>query len=43
MAFYSTRYTAKVVGPGISRCEYGGLMLTSTSPGYSGVSEQEVL
>lgn len=29
MAFYATPASAKVVGPGIARCEYGGLMLTS--------------
>jgi len=28
MAFYSTPAQAKIVGPGIARCEYGGLMLT---------------
>lgn len=28
MAFYATPAQAKVVGPGIARCEYGGLMLT---------------
>ncbi len=28
MAFYSTPPTAKVIGPGIARCEYGGFMLT---------------
>lgn len=28
MAFYATPAQAKIVGPGISRCEYGGLMLT---------------
>ena len=28
MAFYSTPLGAKIVGPGISRCEYGGFMLT---------------
>jgi hypothetical protein len=28
MAFYSTRAGEVVVGPGISRCEYGGFMLT---------------
>ncbi|MCB1118773.1 MAG: hypothetical protein KDK65_02310 [Chlamydiia bacterium] len=29
MAFYATQPTAKVIGPGISACEYGGLMLSS--------------
>lgn len=29
MAFYSTPVTRNVVGPGISRCEYGGFMMTS--------------
>lgn len=28
MAFYATPASAKIVGPGIARCEYGGLMLT---------------
>ncbi len=28
MAFYATPMEAKIVGPGIARCEYGGLMLT---------------
>lgn len=28
MAFYSTRAGETVIGPGISRCEYGGFMLT---------------
>ncbi|MCD4782628.1 MAG: hypothetical protein K8T10_02235 [Candidatus Eremiobacteraeota bacterium] len=28
MAFYSTYPADKVVGPGISRCEYGGFMMT---------------
>lgn len=28
MAFYATHRTHKVIGPGIARCEYGGLMLT---------------
>jgi len=28
MAFFSTPASAKVVGPGIARCEYGGFMLT---------------
>ncbi|MBM3461863.1 MAG: hypothetical protein FJX76_07160 [Armatimonadetes bacterium] len=28
MAFYSTPMGGKIVGPGIARCEYGGLMLT---------------
>ncbi len=28
MAFYATDRTNKIVGPGIARCEYGGLMLT---------------
>lgn len=28
MAFYSTDRRKKVVGPGIARCEYGGLMLS---------------
>ncbi len=28
MAFYATPAQAKIVGPGIARCEYGGLMLT---------------
>ncbi len=28
MAFYSTPVSAKIVGPGIARCEYGGFMLT---------------
>ena len=28
MAFYGTPVTAKLVGPGIARCEYGGLMLS---------------
>jgi hypothetical protein len=29
MAFYATPMEAKIVGPGIGRCEYGGFMLTS--------------
>lgn len=28
MAFFATPPTHKIVGPGIARCEYGGLMLT---------------
>ncbi len=28
MAFYSTPVYARLVGPGIARCEYGGLMMT---------------
>ena len=28
MAFYATPMTHKVVGPGISRCEYGGFMMS---------------
>lgn len=28
MAFYATPMGSKIVGPGIARCEYGGLMLT---------------
>lgn len=28
MAFYATPAQSKIVGPGISRCEYGGLMMT---------------
>lgn len=28
MAFYSTPLTENVIGPGISRCHYGGFMLT---------------
>lgn len=28
MAFYATHIAAKVVGPGISRCEYGGFMMS---------------
>lgn len=28
MAFYATPMTANVVGPGISRCEYGGFMMS---------------
>lgn len=28
MAFYATPKTEKVVGPGISRCEYGGFMMS---------------
>lgn len=28
MAFYATDLTQKVVGPGISRCEYGGFMMS---------------
>lgn len=28
MAFYSTHPAKKIVGPGISRCEYGGFMMT---------------
>lgn len=28
MAFYATPASAKIVGPGIARCEYGGMMLT---------------
>jgi hypothetical protein len=28
MAFYATPVTHKIVGPGIARCEYGGLMLS---------------
>jgi hypothetical protein len=28
MAFYATHPSAKVVGPGISRCEYGGFMMS---------------
>lgn len=29
MAFYATSPLQKIVGPGISRCEYGGFMMTS--------------
>jgi hypothetical protein len=29
MAFYATLPTGNIVGPGISRCEYGGFMLSS--------------
>ncbi len=29
MAFYATPLNANIVGPGISRCEYGGFMLSS--------------
>jgi hypothetical protein len=29
MAFYATHTAANVVGPGISRCEYGGFMMSS--------------
>ncbi|MFN0064719.1 MAG: hypothetical protein ACKVOH_00630 [Chlamydiales bacterium] len=29
MAFYATLPQANIVGPGISRCEYGGFMMTS--------------
>jgi len=29
MAFYATNMTGRIVGPGISRCEYGGFMLTA--------------
>jgi hypothetical protein len=29
MAFYATHRSTNVVGPGISRCEYGGFMLSS--------------
>lgn len=29
MAFYATALGANIVGPGISRCEYGGFMLSS--------------
>lgn len=29
MAFYATHPISNVVGPGISRCEYGGFMMTS--------------
>ena len=28
MAFYSTQAGENVVGPGVSKCEYGGFMLT---------------
>lgn len=28
MAFYATDRRRKIVGPGIARCEYGGLMLS---------------
>jgi hypothetical protein len=28
MAFYATPVTHKIVGPGIARCEYGGLLMT---------------
>lgn len=28
MAFYATSLTHRVVGPGISRCEYGGFMMS---------------
>jgi len=28
MAFYASPMTEKVIGPGISRCQYGGLMMT---------------
>ena len=28
MAFYATPVTANVVGPGISRCEYGGFLMS---------------
>ncbi len=53
MAFYATPTTANVVGPGISRCEYGGFMMTSpprrlydiwSDPDYAGSrSKAEVL
>lgn len=53
MAFYSTRISENVVGPGISRCLYGGMMLTYpprrvldvwTDPDYQGCrSKSEVL
>ncbi len=29
MAFYATPLNANIIGPGISRCEYGGFMLSS--------------
>ncbi|MCC5833070.1 MAG: hypothetical protein JJU12_08540 [Chlamydiales bacterium] len=53
MAFYATLTTANVVGPGISRCEYGGFMMSSpprrlydvwSDPDYAGCrSKAEVL
>jgi hypothetical protein len=53
MAFYATPMTAKVVGPGICRCEYGGFMMSYpprrmfdvwTDPDYSECrSKAEVL
>jgi len=53
MAFYATPLTNNVVGPGISRCEYGGFMMTSpprrlynvwADPDYEGCqSKSEVL
>ena len=53
MAFYATPITANVVGPGISRCEYGGFMMSYpprrmfdiwTDPDYQEcVSKAEVL
>lgn len=53
MAFYATSVTDKVVGPGISRCEYGGFMMSYpprrlfdvwTDPDYQGCrNKSEVL
>jgi hypothetical protein len=53
MAFYATPITANVVGPGISRCEYGGFMMSYpprrlfdiwTDPDYDEcVSKAEIL
>lgn len=53
MAFYATPMTTQVIGPGISRCEYGGFMMSYpprrlfdvwTDPDYEGCqSKPEVL
>jgi hypothetical protein len=42
MAFYSTAPLQHMVGPGISRCEYGGLLMSWPPFRMFGVWEQEV-
>jgi hypothetical protein len=42
MAFYSTPPGEKMVGPGISRCEYGGLFMTWPPHRLFGLWEDEV-
>jgi hypothetical protein len=43
MAFYSTPPGARMVGPGISRCEYGGFLMTWPPLRMYAVWEDEVL